>query len=112
MPDATLTETDLQRRIIDLAMLRGWRVAHIRPARTVNGWRTPMEGHPGLPDLILAKDGQVLLAELKTERGRLTSDQRAWLAAAGSCGRLWRPGDWNDIAATLLVRAGYGTEGP
>jgi hypothetical protein len=102
---ATLSEAALQQRVIDLAMLRGYRVAHIRPARTAHGWRTPYEGHPGLPDLVLARDGRVLLAELKTGRGRVTPQQRAWLDAAGEHGRLWRPADWEAIMTELAGEA-------
>ena len=98
----TLAEADLQQRVIDLAQLRGWRVAHIRPARTADGWRTPYTGHAGLPDLILARNGHVLLAELKSAVGRPTSDQSAWLAAASEHGRLWRPVDWPTIATELM----------
>jgi hypothetical protein len=96
-----LTEADLQRRVLDLARLRGWRVAHVRPARTAHGWRTPYEGDSGLPDLILARRGVVLLAELKSTTGRPTADQLAWLDAVGDHGRLWRPDDWPTITETL-----------
>lgn len=98
---ATLAEADLQRTVIDYALLRGWRVAHFRPARTARGWRTPMEGHPGVPDLIFARGGRVLLAELKRHGKHPTPEQRAWLAALGEHGRLWRPSDWDEIEETL-----------
>lgn len=97
----TLSEASFQRTVIDYALLRGWRVAHHRPARTVHGWRTPVEGHPGVPDLILARDGRVLLVELKRQHGRPTPDQRLWLEALHGHGRIWRPGDWEEIMAEL-----------
>lgn len=101
--ESMLTEADFQRRIIDLARLRGWRVVHIRPAWVRSGRMvTPYEGHAGLPDLVLARRGVVLLAELKAERGKPpTGDQLAWLAALGDHGRLWRPRDWPDIEKAL-----------
>lgn len=96
-----LTEADLLCRVLDYARLREYRVAHIRPARTAHGWRTPYEGDAGLPDLILARAGVVLLAELKSATGRPTADQLAWLAAAGERGQLWRPQDWATVVEVL-----------
>lgn len=105
---ANLSEHHFQRTVIDLARLHGWRVSHTRPARTERGWRTPVEGDAGAPDLLLARDGAVLLAELKSARGRPAPDQVAWLAALGPYGRLWRPADFPTIAA-LLARPTEGT---
>lgn len=101
---ADLSEKDLQQRIIQAAGLYGWRVAHFRPARTAQGWRTPMQGDVGVPDLILARDGRVVLAELKSAHGRTTPDQDLWLEALGDHGRLWRPADWITIHSELLRR--------
>lgn len=98
---AELSEEDLQARILQAAELYGWRAAHFRPARTAKGWRTPMSGHPGLPDLVLARDGVVLLAELKSRRGQPTDDQKLWLDALGAHARLWRPADWPAIQNEL-----------
>lgn len=96
-----LSEDDLKTKIMDFAKLQGWRIVHIRPARTAKGWRTPYEGDPGLPDLIMARGGRVLLAELKAQTGRATPEQKLWLAAAGPNGRLWRPSDWPAIEEDL-----------
>lgn len=96
-----LREDEWTSRVIETARLHSWRVAHFRPARTAKGWRTPVQGDIGLPDLILARDGVVLLAELKQDRGTVRPDQRLWLAALGRHGRLWRPRDWDDVLATL-----------
>lgn len=85
------SERDFQRAVIDLAKLRGWRVSHALPARTRNGWATATQGHVGAPDLLLARDGIVYLAELKTLRGKPTPEQQAWLSALGFHGRLWTP---------------------
>lgn len=95
----TLSEKDFQCTVIDLAKLRGWMCVHIRPARTAQGWRTPYEGDPGLPDLILARDGRVILAELKSRGGRATPMQREWLAASG--GYLWTPAQWPEVVEVL-----------
>ncbi len=34
-----------------------WRIAHFRPAKTEKGWRTPMTGDVGFPDLVIARWG-------------------------------------------------------
>lgn len=99
-----LSEADFQLRVMDAARRAGWRVAHFRPAKTQRGnWITPMAGDKGFPDLALAKDGRVLLAELKTDDGKPTPQQVAWLAAAGGHGRLWQPRHWEAILLDLGV---------
>lgn len=98
---AHLTEELWSVKVTDTAELFGWRWAHFRPTRTAKGWRTAQNGHPGYPDLTLARDGVVILAELKKERGRYEPGQREWIAAAGEHGRVWRPSDWPEVYATL-----------
>jgi VRR-NUC domain-containing protein len=94
-----LTEQQLQNAVIDLARQLGWKVAHFRPAQTKHGWRTPVQADGrGFPDLILARD-RLIAAELKTDTGRLTDHQEAWLTTlehAGVTTAVWRPADWWD----------------
>ena len=47
---------ELQKSIAQLAEMLGWWWVHFRPARTREGWRTPVEGPmgEGWPDLFLA----------------------------------------------------------
>lgn len=96
-----MTEDDFKVRVMDTARHHGWLRHHSRPALTKQGWRTPLEGDPGLPDLVLARDDVVLLVELKSDTGYPTPMQRAWLAAAGPHARLWRPRDWDAALAEL-----------
>ncbi|MFD2421644.1 hypothetical protein [Amycolatopsis pigmentata] len=96
-----LTEAQFQQRVLETAAIHGWRYAHFRPARTVHGWRTPVQGYPGVPDLLLARHGVILLTELKTDTGRPTTEQLAWLEQLGNHGRLWRPRDWDQVHAEL-----------
>ena len=96
-----MTEDDLLRAVLDLARYRGWMVVHHRPARTDKGWRTPTQGHKGVPDLILARNGVVILAELKSETGRLSRDQPRWQSALGTHHRVWRPSDLPQIIKEL-----------
>lgn len=101
MSRLTLSEGDLQQRVIDYAQLRGWRVVHYRPARQGKRWVTAVTGDAGAPDLVLARAGRVLLVELKSANGRLRPGQAEWIAAAGPNGRLWRPADWPTIVEDL-----------
>lgn len=99
--EALMSEDDLKARVIDFAKLHGWKVVHYRPARTGKGYRTPLEGHPGCPDLILARDSVIIFAELKSQTGRVSPDQKEWLAALGTYGRVWRPSDLKEIEDIL-----------
>lgn len=96
-----MSENDLQTVVIQTAQLYGWKVCHFRPAKTDKGWRTPIEGDKGFPDLVLARDGEVLMPELKSQRGRLTIDQEEWGLHLGDAYRLWRPGDIPEIVEEL-----------
>lgn len=101
-----MTEADWQTQVLDLARLYGWRVAHFRPARTEHGWRTPVAADgKGWPDLVLVHpDKGVIFAELKTDRGRLSDDQKAWidlLDAAGAAVHVWKPSDFDQVQEVL-----------
>ena len=93
------SETDFQNLVIELAQLRGWLVFHARPSQTGGRWSTAMQGQPGFPDLVLARRGEVLHVELKSEKGRLTEWQKMWLEALD--GECWRPSDWDQIQTRL-----------
>lgn len=96
-----MREADWTRTVIETAQLNSWRVAHFRPAQTAKGWRTPMSGNAGFPDLVLARGGDVLLAELKVASGRLSHEQRLWLDHLGPHGCVWRPADIDAVIARL-----------
>jgi hypothetical protein len=78
------TENDIQTTVLDAAKLNGWMVCHFRPARTSTGWRTPVEGHPGFPDIVCARDGHVLALEIKGPRGVLSHEQTLWQQHMGA----------------------------
>jgi hypothetical protein len=105
-----VSEAEFTRTVLDTARMYGWKRVHIRPGLTADGkWRTAYQGDTGLPDLILARNGRVLLVELKTSSGRLTPAQAGWLQAAGSNGRLWRPQHFDDL---ILPELQHGTRLP
>lgn len=93
-----MNENDLLDNVVELAYYRRWLVAHQRPARTNQGWRTAIQGHPGFPDLILSRSGVTIAAELKSERGIIGQSQIRWLNALGETPGLnvylWRPAHW------------------
>lgn len=90
-----MSEDELEDNILKAAKLLGWVAVHHRPARTASGeWRTAIKGDAGFPDLCLARDGVVLLRELKRETEKPRPAQVLWLEALGDHGGIWRPSDW------------------
>jgi hypothetical protein len=99
------TENDYQRTIVEAATIGGWRVIHFRPGRTKWGWATPLQGHPGYPDLTLARD-RLIIAELKIRGRKLTTDQTIWietLRTAGIDARVIQLPDHLDAFCTELI---------
>lgn len=99
-----ITEADWQTTVIDLAHALGWRVAHFRPARTNQGWRTPVAADgKGFPDLVLTRD-RVIFVELKSQTGRLSHEQMVWLEQLDQAGaeiHIWRPDDFDTVGEVL-----------
>ncbi len=100
------TEAQFQKAVIDLAQYKGWKVAHFRPARTDKGWRTPVSADgTGFPDLLMIRGERIIVAELKSDKGKLTDAQREWLYAFAGTGKVkiytWYPCDWDNIVETL-----------
>lgn len=88
-----MSEDELLTAVIALCKLMQLRVHHVRPARTEQGWRTPVQGHAGFPDLVIAGPAGHLFRELKSDTGRLTEDQVDWLVMLGPGSGIWRPVD-------------------
>ncbi len=90
-----MTEAAFQKMVITLARLCGWRVYHTYDSR---------RSQAGFPDLVLIRGQLLLFVELKTDTGRVTAEQKAWLAALAEAGQdvwVWRPADWPAIEAIL-----------
>lgn len=102
-----MSEAQLQTCVIDLARCYHWRVAHFRAARTDKGYRTPVSADgAGFPDLLMLRNGRLLVAELKSETGKVAKRQEEWLEAfywADAETVTWRPADWHsgEILRTL-----------
>jgi hypothetical protein len=104
--EVALKERDWQKQVIDLARLCGWHIAHFRPARTEHGWRTPVQADgQGYPDLTMVRRGELIFAELKADKGRLTKKQEDWLEKLGGVPgikvRVWRPSDFDQVVEEL-----------
>ena len=88
-----MSEAEFQRQVIVWAHRGGWLVHHTHDSRHQE-WGTDA----GFPDLVLARRGVVIFAELKRERERPSRAQRPWLVAltGGSDGVevcIWRPSE-------------------
>jgi len=106
MLDQTVTEKHLQRDVVALARQRGWLVYH--------PWSS-VHSQAGFPDLTMVRclpngDRRVIFAELKTEKGKVSTPQRHWLGAlalvaqASACAisvYTWRPSDFDKILEVL-----------
>jgi hypothetical protein len=73
-----MTEDDLLTAITEAATFLGWRWHHIRRSD-----KAIQQGNAGFPDLVMARRGIVIFAELKSARGRLDAEQFAWMHALG-----------------------------
>jgi len=90
------SEKHFQARVIRLAELCRWVVWH-----TLDSTGT----RAGQPDLFLVRPPRVVLAELKSEHGRLRREQSQAVALLEQCPgvetKVWRPRDWQEIVEVL-----------
>lgn len=91
-----LSEDQLLSAILELAARTGWLAYHVRNSRA-----GVIQGDVGFPDLVLARGGSIVFAELKAGKLNPGPAQMRWLetlALAGTAGRvrvcIWRPADW------------------
>lgn len=94
------SESQFQQAVVQLAQLRGWLVMHIADSRRGLG--------AGFPDLVLVleRTGRLLFAELKSATGRVSAEQRRWLAALQRGGHdafVWRPADLPTVIRQALT---------
>lgn len=90
-----MTEAAFMQAIIDYARRSGWLVYHTYSSK---------RSEPGFPDLVMLSDGQCVVAEVKTEKGKVTRAQSLWLDGCRQAGieaHVWRPSDWEAIKIRL-----------
>lgn len=92
-----MTEKELMDAVVELATLLHWDHYHTHDSR---------RSQPGFPDLVLAKGRRLIVAEIKSAKGRMRPYQQHWLdilTRTGAETYLWRPADWlsGEIEATL-----------
>ena len=95
-----VTEKEFQQQVVALARVCGWRTYYTHDSR-----RSPF----GFPDLCMVRPPRLIMAELKSERGKLSPQQIEWLADLRCIYAvevyLWRPSDFDDIVAALAREA-------
>ena len=99
-----MTERELQEAVRQLAALYGWRYFHV-----FNSRRSPA----GFPDCVLVKPPRLVIAELKSDDGRVTPAQKVWLEdlRRSSCEvYVWKPADLQDIARILSPASEVGRD--
>ena len=98
-----MSERQFQDAVLEMARLFGFRSYH-----TFNSRRS----EAGFPDLVLVRDGRLIAAELKSETGRLSPAQVAWISELERCRgvdvHVWRPGNLAEIERTLRSGSGEG----
>ena len=100
--DKSMSEEDFARAVVDLALSCGWKVNREPPWRMASRLRgKAQDSRNGFPDLVLARGGQVIFAELKAQKGRVSAAQWAWLNELVGHDYVWRPSDWEVIVEVL-----------
>lgn len=67
-----VSEAELQRLVCEAADYGGWLQFHDNDSR---------RNRAGFPDLVLVRAGELIIVELKAEKGRVRPDQTLWLEA-------------------------------
>ncbi len=93
-----MTERQFQGGVEQLLRLYGWRYYHTHDSRRSSA---------GFPDLCAVRGSRLVFIELKTETGRVSDEQKAWLADLENAGveaYVWRPSDMERIPGILALR--------
>lgn len=88
-----IKERPFTRVVLKFAQTHGWLVHHCNRARYCSGGS-------GFPDLVMVRDGELLMAELKSEYGYMSRTQLEWRDAYPHI-EVWRPSMWGYIKARL-----------
>lgn len=109
LADARAKELECERTILDAAKIAGWRRHGERPAMSKKGYRTPIKGEAGWPDLVLVKAGWMLAVELKRRPNKPDPEQIEWLRALDKVPGIiamlvWVPEDMDQFNAALFCQ--------
>lgn len=90
LAEGVLKESELQRSVIEMARLFGWRIAHFRTAQSKKGhWITPVGADgKGFPDLCCVRE-RVIFIELKVNYRGLSPEQEVWRDKIKAAGGEW-----------------------
>ena len=94
-----MTEAQLQTVVVGLARMLRFLVYHTRDSRGSD---------KGFPDLVMVRE-RTIYVELKSEKGKLTPEQREWIAALKAAGEevyVWRPAEWMDGTIERVLTGG------
>lgn len=110
--DSKISEKDFQKQVLELLTLYKWdfvyhvfetgtRIACPRCDFLVSGHYARRIGE-GFPDILAGRvaDKRILVAELKSETGKVTEAQETWLNFFHFIGwetYIWRPHDWDRL---------------
>lgn len=98
-----MSEKVFMQAVIDCARWLGWRVYHTFDSR---------RSAQGFPDLCCIRGKRLIVAELKTARGKVTDAQAWWLAGFLLVPNVeiyvWRPADWLDGTIERVLSRGEG----
>lgn len=104
MVNRDASEKEFQAQVVELATWLGWSVYHTFDSR---------RSAAGFPDLTLVRDGEMIMAEVKSQTGRVRSSQLDWYARLllvqdaapdAFAVRVWRPSDMPAIESILARR--------
>ncbi len=89
-----MSETELDRHIMEMAETRGWLHYHVFEQRV-----PARRSSKGFPDWVLVHPvyGRTIYVESKSQKGQMSKDQKLWancLILAGNEHHIWRPSDW------------------
>lgn len=88
-----MPEASFQAEVQRYASTQGWLSTHITDSRYTTG-------QAGAPDVLMVRNGEIILAELKSKAGRLTSQQQLWIREYPKT-YVWRPSDKEEIMEVL-----------
>lgn len=100
-----MTEAEWLKAVVELAETAGYQTCHVAPSMTRRGKWTTATSVAGWPDLALYRPGDFLMAELKTDVGKLRPAQEVVIAdlrAAGVDVHVWAPRHWPQVVERLV----------